>query len=280
MPAGPSKPLSKASTLGSRASFVGLTIVAVLLTILVVALGNAIRVGFPTLHPSDLMQLLEELQRDYRSNIFYQQTSVSVLFVLAILGIPTMLATLIGITLHHFYFQCVTNRPSISILHLILLVVRSLIVFPASAMFILLAMSWPLVKVVSASLLWWWSPGFRQARQPKNLPLMDDLLLVSLWYLFFPWAGNSELRWDSFGWKSKEIWEIPEHIKNMPISPGRLLRWLPAGLGLLAWMAYQGPQSEYNAIEITLLASIILADYFVVMLRVVPFLQAHVAARG
>ena len=265
--------------LGSRASFVALTIAALLLAILVVALGNSFRVGLPTLNPSDLLQSLEEMRRDYRSSIVYQQASLTVLFALAVLGIPVLLATLFGITLHHFYFQCVTNRQRLSIVQLILLMARSLIVFPVSAMCMLLAMSWPAIQVVSASLHRWWSLSFQQARQPKNLPFMDDLLLVSLWYLFFPWAGNSELRWDSYGWTSKEIWGIPDHIKNMPISQGRLLRWFPAGLVLLACMAYLGPHIEYSAIEITLLASVILADYLVVMLRVVPFLQSQTAAR-
>lgn len=267
---------------------------SVLMVMMVVGLGNSLRDGFPSLNLPELTSSLEGLWSNDHRSVFFQYPFVTVLFGFVVLGIPTLLATLYGITLHTFYSRCILNSSSLSVMQFILLLVRSLIAFPMAATMMFLAMSWQVVKKVGFLLRAWYSPGFQQTRRPNNLAFIDDLFWVSLWYLLFPWPGNCALSWDWSDRDMKGSWKIPDSIRTMPISSDRLLRWLPVGLCILTWVAYLGPnivlhQSAYirggpyierHPFDITfwVSVSVFLADYLVVTLRVVPFLKAQSAA--
>lgn len=275
--------------IGSRVSFVGLVMISVLVVMMVVGLGNLLREGLPIWDLLELSSSFEDLRKNYHRSVFYQYPLETALFGCVVLGIPTLLAILYGITLHSFYSRCVLNSSSLSVTQFILLLVRSLIAFPVTATLMLLAISWQVARKVGFS-----SRARHSAEgQPNSLTFMDDLLGDSLWYLLFPWPGNCTLsrKWSEI--EIKSYWPISDFMWTMPVTSDRLLRWLPVGMCILTCVAYFGPNIvlhhpsyyrggsfvEQHPVNITfwISASVFLADYLVVTLRVVPFLKAQTA---
>lgn len=265
---------------------------SVLVVMMVVGLGNLLREGFPIWNLPDLSSF-EDLRKNYHRSVFFLNSLETALFGFVVLGIPTLLAILYGITLHSFYSRCVLNSSSLSVTQFTLLLVRSLIVFPVAATLMLLAISWQVVRNVGGLWRAKHSPGGQPEGRTKSLTFMDDLLGDSLWYLLFPWPGNCRLsrNWSEIDIKS--AWAIPDSMWTMPVTSKRLFRWLPVGLCILTCVAYFGPNIvlhhpsyyrggpfvERHPVDITfwISASVFLADYLVVTLRVIPFLKVQIA---